>query len=69
MRYTLAYAALVSVTSAHGVVTCIKGNNGVMMPGLSGMSSFSIPVESPIYPQLTVRQLTRTNKSHRRDAS
>ncbi|OAA80168.1 cell surface protein (Mas1) [Akanthomyces lecanii RCEF 1005] len=35
MRYAFAYAALVSVASAHGVVTMIKGDNGVMMPGLS----------------------------------
>ncbi|KAM0741590.1 hypothetical protein ACQRIT_004447 [Beauveria bassiana] len=35
MRYALAYAALVSTASAHGVVTMIKGDNGVMMPGLS----------------------------------
>ncbi|KAM3503858.1 hypothetical protein MY11210_008557 [Beauveria gryllotalpidicola] len=35
MRYALAYAALVSMASAHGVVTMIKGDNGVMMPGLS----------------------------------
>ncbi|KAK8144826.1 hypothetical protein G3M48_005257 [Beauveria asiatica] len=35
MRHALAYAALVSTASAHGVVTMIKGDNGVMMPGLS----------------------------------
>ncbi|KAJ6782001.1 hypothetical protein PWT90_01288 [Aphanocladium album] len=35
MRYALAYAALVSTASAHGVVTMVKGDNGVMMPGLS----------------------------------
>ncbi|KAM3444923.1 hypothetical protein NHJ13734_000957 [Beauveria thailandica] len=35
MRYALAYAVLVSTASAHGVVTMIKGDNGVMMPGLS----------------------------------
>lgn len=35
MRYAFAYAALVSTASAHGVVTMVKGDNGVMMPGLS----------------------------------
>ncbi|OAA69526.1 cell surface protein (Mas1) [Cordyceps fumosorosea ARSEF 2679] len=34
MRYALAYAALASTVSAHGLVTMIKGDNGVMMPGL-----------------------------------
>ncbi|TQW00497.1 hypothetical protein V2A60_001576 [Cordyceps javanica] len=34
MRYAFAYAALVSTASAHGLVTMIKGDNGVMMPGL-----------------------------------
>ncbi|KAJ3474531.1 hypothetical protein NLG97_g9803 [Lecanicillium saksenae] len=38
MRYAFAYAALVSTASAHGVVTMVKGANGVMMPGLSSMS-------------------------------
>lgn len=36
MRYSLISAALVASASAHGVVTAIKGANGVMMPGLSG---------------------------------
>lgn len=39
MRYALAYAALASTASAHGLVTMVKGDNGVMMPGLSSMSS------------------------------
>ena len=37
MRYAFAYAALVSVASGHGLVTMIKGDNGVMMPGLSSV--------------------------------
>ncbi|KAJ6447227.1 cell surface protein [Purpureocillium lavendulum] len=37
MRYALAYAALVACVSGHGVVTQIKGANGVTMPGLSSI--------------------------------
>jgi hypothetical protein len=35
MRYSLISAALIASASAHGVVTVIKGANGVVMPGLS----------------------------------
>jgi hypothetical protein len=35
MRYSFISAALIASASAHGVVTSIKGANGVVMPGLS----------------------------------
>lgn len=49
MRYALAYAALVSTASAHGLVTMVKGANGVMMPGLSSKPtpSYKFPSHPP----------------------
>jgi hypothetical protein len=37
----LALALLATPTAAHGVVTLIRGANGVDMPGLSGKLLFS----------------------------
>jgi hypothetical protein len=37
---------LATPTSAHGVVTMIRGANGVEMPGLSGMSPGLSPSET-----------------------
>jgi hypothetical protein len=41
----LLLSLLATPTSAHGVVTMIRGANGVEMPGLSGTSS-SLPISS-----------------------
>lgn len=38
----LTLALLTSPTSAHGVVTLVRGANGVEMPGLSGMVLFHL---------------------------
>lgn len=36
MKYSFVIASVLSVVYGHGVVTEVKGANGVTMPGLSG---------------------------------